>query len=255
MDRQEDTCARRIREGRRLFSVSARAIAVVGAGNFAVTAPVMATLAAYLDAPLRISLFDPHEERLDLAHLFLKLCVNESNSEHAALADNNPAEIIAGADILIWTLDEDAARRLRGTTPHFAEVPEDEPRNVFELVRGDMNRPTPPHQLSQRVCNAIGVPIDQEGSPAEVMTDAVRDLLRFAHPSARHLSLLRNAAWPEGTAFDYLNWPAPIADHLLPAVPHQVLRWARETEPIYDLLRTARQNPLTEWLDGAIRGR
>ncbi|MBX3097623.1 MAG: hypothetical protein KF812_12255 [Fimbriimonadaceae bacterium] len=235
--------------------MSERVVAVLGAGNFVVTAPALATLASYLDAPLRIALFDPHEERLDLAHLFLRVCIEESGTGHQAVADSQPAMALQNIDAVIWTLEEDSARRLRGIKPHFAATDELEPTSVFELVRGDPNRPTPPDQLSQRTKSVLGVPVDQGSSAAEAMKFAVESLLPLIPTDVPMASLMRGCPLPEGVAYTQLNWPAPIASELQAGVPHQVLRWARETEPVYDLLREARTNLLSEWLDSALLGR
>lgn len=232
-------------------------IAVIGVGNFAAVAPTIAALAVYERRALRISLFDSNDERLDLIERFARVCLDELRSDHVLLATPRLEDALRQAEAAIYMLDEDAARRMRGTRlPDLAPINRegsppspDVPFTIFDLLRGDPNRPTPLDQLSRRAQSILEQPIDTHSSRNEVLSLAISRTIEFTPLNCGVLSLMRAAPLPNNFRHTYINWPAQLSPDEYAAMPHQILRWAVHSEPVYELLRSNGKSPIADWLN------
>lgn len=88
-------------------------LAVLGVGNVRYTPRVLATLAGYFgERHMRIVLYDPDEERLDLFHRLARSFFAFAKSTHELDAIGDPDEALANADLVIVQLEENAARKI-----------------------------------------------------------------------------------------------------------------------------------------------
>lgn len=88
-------------------------LAVLGVGNVRFTPRVLATLAGFFgERPMRVVLYDPDEERLDLFYRLARSFFVFSKSTHELDAVQDPDEALAFAELVIVQLEENAARKI-----------------------------------------------------------------------------------------------------------------------------------------------
>lgn len=227
--------------------MAARRIALIGAGNMAAAPQAAASLAVY--APpfhAEIRLFDANDERLDLMDRFTRCCLDRSESGHTLISTSDPAEALEAADATVICLEGDCARRMLGTRAPVEVVTMHEPQAIYEMSRGDINRPTPVENLSPRVQQLLASPAEPDSSEEAAILAALNLLVKLLPSDCRSASLMRGAEVPWGHTF--LNWPAQLSDESVRSVPHQLLRWIRSDNPLDPLLDEARRSPLLAWL-------
>jgi hypothetical protein len=215
---------------------------------------VMASLARwYPDFPFSIRLFDANSERLDLLDMLLRGFLDSWNSEVQAVSTGDIGQAVEGVTDLIFTLHEDCARRMIGTTNSDALAYFEEANEMEFYMGGDRNKPTPVAQLSEQTRKLLQSPKGNE-TREEVLVGATESILAKVDESVRILSLMRGVSVGVDREITTLNWPEAIAEDRLAVVPHQILRWVRGDEGAFDLGELADRSPLMAWLkDGEAR--
>lgn len=230
--------------------MAGRVVTVLGAGNVRCAPPVFATLCNwYPDVPLAIRLWDANEERLDLMDRLARCLMDDWNSEATVSSTTSLEEAAPGTTDAILCLHEDCARRLIGThlSPSLAMFEDQE--IPIHFYGGDRNRPTPPESLSEHTKQLLSVPNHEKFSRVEAMADALQILVPQIPDSARVVSLMRETPFAAGES---LRWPEPLTDVQESLIPHQILRWVRRDEDLFDLMSSGKETPLRAWLDQVV---
>lgn len=230
--------------------MAGRIVAVLGAGNVRCAPPVFATLCNwYPDVPLAIRLWDANEERLDLMDRLARCLMDDWNSEATVSSSTDLAEVLEAASDVVLCLHEDCARRLIGThlSPSLAMFEDQE--IPIHYYGGDRNRPTPPESLSEHTKQLLSVPDHESLSRREAMEAALAVLLPQIPESARVLSLMREVDVPARPQTQAIAWPEPLSEVQESLLPHQILRWVRRDEEMFDLMTSGKSTPLRVWLD------
>jgi hypothetical protein len=231
-------------------AMAGRIVTVLGAGNVRCAPPVFATLSNwYPDVPLAIRLWDANEERLDLMDRLARCLMDDWNSEATVTSTTDIEEALPGTTDAILCLHEDCARRLIGThlSPSLAMF--DDQDIPLHFYGGDRNRPTPPESLSEHTKLLLSVPDHEEFSRAEAMTDALKILAPHIPDAARVVSLMRET---EMESVETLAWPEILTETQSSLIPHQILRWVRRDEELFDLMSSGKSTPLRAWLDQVV---
>lgn len=208
---------------------------------------VLATLAnLYLDTGLAISLFDANEERLDLMDLLARKLFE--GEEPAAIVRSTAVlgDALTEATDIVLCMSEDCCRRMTSplAMPSLENfVPFDDPT---EIRRGDYNRPTPVDELSAHTRSMMERPVDllSQGSARDA---AVRWVMELAPTGTKLVNLMGDLSMPVLDE-SRLDWPPEMSEAELTAVPHQILRWIRDDDPIHTLYLQGEGNPLYDRL-------
>ncbi|MCW5936126.1 MAG: hypothetical protein KIT11_02320 [Fimbriimonadaceae bacterium] len=227
-----------------------RVVCLYGAGNVASSPAVVATVCNWQpESDVEFRLFDANEERLDLLDRFARTCLDRTSLGHMVKATSDLAEASAEVTDAILALHDDCARRMVGV-PIEPQAVEEEPLgfSYLDLVRGDPNKPTPPHKLSLAARTLISQPSVETGTESQVVQEAAGLILESLPPKARLLTVAQQRVVPN-REHTFLNWPRPIDADQLGRVPHQIHRWILGEPSLGDLLLEASDSPLREWLD------
>jgi len=86
---------------------------------------------------------------------------------------------------------------------------------------------------------------NHEGTRAEVVGDAVRELSGCMESDADVLSLVADGVdrWP------HLSWPEPPTEAERRSIPHRLLRYLHEDEYLHDFFKAHAVTPIKSWLE------
>ena len=161
------------------------------------------------------------------------------------------SEALADATDAIFCIYEDCARRMLGSAkPQLFCSPE--PESIFDQVRGDPNKPTPPELLSEQTQILLSSPLLEPKSRESVIQSGLAVLLQEVPVEARVLSLVRGVKLPTSKKLLELEWPDPLSPAQRAAHPHQVLRWIQGEESLSQLVHGALLSPVSQWISGQI---
>ena len=90
-------------------------------------------------------------------------------------------------------------------------------------------------------------PNDREDS--DLVSKVLRELLTAVGENADVLSLLGEAVALPLDRYQVLNWPQEPDEEYWRAMPHQVLRWIRKEDSIFDFLNEYERSPVKRWLE------
>jgi hypothetical protein len=193
-------------------------LAVIGAGSVRCSVPVIASLASYFgERRLDIRLYDADEERLDLFDRFARVAFTTTDATHLVAATSDPQEALSEAERVILQLDANCAWK--------------------QLGRPGGHPPSGQPQIRDTIAESSG------------------EILRDLEIGASVVSLLHEDVPIPLTSYYRLDWPGDISDNDRAALPHQVLRWIKGDEYVFELLKTYERSPLKAWLDDATSAR
>lgn len=191
--------------------MSSVGLVILGAGSVRCSPSVLTSLADYAgERPLDIRLYDPDEERLDLFDRFARMAFRFCKATHSLTSTLDFAEALAGAERVVLQMGHHASRR------HL--------RAVGELGWRDIE-------------------------DAEALRQASEDLLGRRAEGSLVLSLLARTVPLTVPTYRVEGWPPEIAEAARPAVPHQILRFIRGEEFLWEMLAEVDRSPLKAWLD------
>ncbi|MER3414001.1 MAG: hypothetical protein C4341_07160 [Armatimonadota bacterium] len=189
-------------------------IVVLGAGSLRCAPEVLASLVqADLPQESAVWLQDEHAEALDLAERLAHRLVTESNLLLRVVATPDPAEALEGAETIILCV----GGGLREREGWFAIEGDEE---AVELLR------------LERIRRVMATLQSRLESLAEGVT-----VINLARPTAQSGRFLPRPAI-------HLDWPEPLPGEQRVPRAHQMLRWARGEDPMFDLLERVRNSPL-----------
>lgn len=162
------------------------------------------------ERPLDVRLYDPDEERLDLFDRFARMAFRFCKATHTLLSTLDPNEAMEEADRVILQMGRNASRK------HL---------------------------------KAESAPDWRQITDDEALRRAAEDLLARRQESALVLSLLPRPIALSVPTYRSGDWPPSIEEADRPAVPHQILRFVRGEEYLYEMLALAERSPLKAWLD------
>lgn len=193
-------------------------IVVLGAGSLRCAPEVLASLVqAGLPQESAVWLQDEHAEALDLAERLAHRLVTEAGALLRVVATPDQAEALDGGETVILCI----GGGLRERKGWFAA---EDAGEAVELVR------------LERIRRAIGSLQESLDSLAEGAT-----VINLARPTAESGRFLPRAAI-------HLDWPEPLPGEERVPRAHQMLRWARGEDPMFDLLDRAQSGPLVSAL-------
>jgi hypothetical protein len=237
--------------------MSPRVVLVAGAGSLRATPPTLAALAAYApDYEVQVRLWEPDPERLDLFDRFVRTCLEITKLGHQVSSFSDPLEAYDQADTVIYTLNENGARRFLAPPPeehegeahHEEEVrhPEDVPGSLMEFGYGDRNRPTPRTRLSPSIRAMIHRP-DLSLDRSSALRMALERLDLLLPQKAMALYLVRGMhLLPERGSV--MEWPLPLTDGEIKSRPHEILRHIQGDTDLDDYIEECRHSPVMRWL-------
>ncbi len=82
-----------------------------------------------------------------------------------------------------------------------------------------------------------------------MITSTLGTLLANAPPEADILSLERKSVGVPVSFFRRMDWPGEMSDEDLRWLPHQILRWIKAEETLYEFLDAQEASPFKAWLD------
>lgn len=191
-------------------------VLVFGAGNILVFPQLLATVATYFgERELTFILVDGSEERVDLADRLGRALFLHTNSAHSLRAQTDLSEIGATAAILCM-----------GEREVFDyNYPRGQRATGFRPREWAFDEGTPepeplPHRDAEKDWQALGI--------------------------ERAIALGQSFA-----SVPVTDWPAPL-EMEAEKLPHAVLRWIRQDEPLDELLIQVQGDVLKDWLDQQI---
>lgn len=189
-------------------------IAVLGAGSLRCAPEVLASL-VQVDLPQESAVWlqDEHAEALDLAERLAHRLVTEANLLLRVVATPDPIEALEGAETVILCIGG-GLRERRGWFAAEAQ------HDVVELLR------------LERIRRALAMLQPMLENLAEGAT-----VINLSRPTATSGRFLPRAAI-------HLDWPEPLAGEERVPRAHQMLRWARGEDPMFELLERAQSGPL-----------
>jgi hypothetical protein len=184
-------------------------LAVLGAGNVQCIIPVVVSLASYFGER-------PLEIRLYDADPE-RLDLFDSFARIACFTNKNKHTIRAGEDPLEMLQDVDRV-----------------------ILQVDEN-------CARKEALASGHPV--KADPDERIAATLSRILADFHSNAQVMNLQRSSTRIPLDYYYRLNWPPQIDEAEQQGVPHQVLRWIRGEEYLYEMFKLYEKSPLKEWLD------
>lgn len=90
-----------------------------------------------------------------------------------------------------------------------------------------------------------------EGRPQgdELTTKTLSSLMELAPSEADVLSLQRKSIEVPLSFYRRMDWPGEPTDESMRWLPHQILRWVRAEEPMFDFLKEQQESPFKSWLN------
>lgn len=204
-------------------------LAILGIGSLRAGPAVIASLATYFgERELEIRFFDADEERLDLFDRLARAAFQVEDAKHDLESFTDPVEALEGADQAILMIGENCARKL--------------------LIARHGCLPTKVTTNSATELSA------QEPTREELIGLAATEILEALPDGAPVLSLMRGGeaiqfSSPRPLELSVEQWPEPLDEDARWRAPHQILRWVRGDDPVYELLETYKQEPVKRWLD------
>lgn len=191
---------------------------MVGAGSLRCAPEVLASLVhAGLPQESAVWLQDEHVEALDLAERLAHRLISEANLLLRVVATPDPVEALEGAEVVILCIGG-GLRERRGW---FAAEGSDEAVGLLRLER------------IRRAMTGLQSALDRLPAGATV--------INLARPTAESGRFLPCPAI-------HLDWPEPLAGEERVPRAHQMLRWARGEDPLFDLLDRVATGPLVSAL-------
>lgn len=187
-------------------------LAVIGAGNLQCGTAIIGSLGSYFgERPLDIVFYDPDPERLELFTRLGKVCFASTKATHLLWNTADPAEALSIAERVILSLDAHGAAKYVAS-------------------------------LSSRA---------ESVSPQEALSAALPTMLEGMLAGATLLSLMPPEVRIPLSTYFRLEWPDPMADEELTWLPHQLNRWIRGDEYMFELIQRHERSPFKAWLDSA----
>jgi hypothetical protein len=228
-----------------------RVLAVVGAGSLRCAPPVLASIAApRFEHSLEVRLFDANIERLDLMGRLLARMFELTRAQHVFSMHPNLGLALRDADAVVVCLYEDCARRMVGKTAMRVLLPADpvESETLVDLSRGDLNKPTPMHELSPMTLAALSMPENEGRSRDEVVANAVALTVERIPTGAVVLNLTRNAPISPALPHTALDWPPVLDPETHATLPHRILRWIDGDYELDGVIEQHASSPVVDWL-------
>jgi hypothetical protein len=186
-------------------------LAVMGAGSVRCTVPVLATLATYFG-----------ERPLEVALYDAdeeRLDLFDRFARTIFVANNNQHTVTASAEY--EEVAEGADKMILQVGPNCAA-------KQLKKDRGRQN-----------------IPAD------EALTATLDRILKDVFGDVQVVSLQGEDVAIPLPSYYRLDWPGSLSDDQRRALPHQVLRWIRAEDTLFELFRTYEHSPLKEWLEDA----
>lgn len=191
---------------------------MLGAGSLRCAPEVLSSLVqAGLPQESALWLQDEHVEALDLAERLAYRLVTEANLMLRVVATPDPLEALESADTVILCFGGGLHERQGWLGVEGAE-------EALELLRLERIR---------RAMDAL--------QPAINGLDEGVAIINLSRPTAQSGRFLRRPAI-------HLDWPEPLQIEERVPRAHQMLRWARGEEPLFDLFERASSGPLVSAL-------
>ncbi len=187
-------------------------LAVMGVGSLRAAPPVLAAISTYFgERPLQICLYDADQERLELMERFLSTSCSAGDSNPIISATEDAQEALENAERIILMVGENCARKhFRPTTP-------------VEKLAG-LTR----EEVILRWFDEVFEPGDA------FVLNLIRSVQDLCGQNERCFAM---------------SWPAELNEEERMRLPHQVLRWAKSTEPVIYYLEEQSKSPIKTWLD------
>lgn len=191
---------------------------MLGAGSLRCAPEVLASLVqAGLPQESALWLQDEHHEALDLAERLAHRLVTEANLLLRVVATPDPVEALEGAETVILCVGG-------GLHEHHGWLALEGAYEALELLRLERIR---------RVMDAL--------QPGLACLDERAAVINLSRPTAQSGRFLQRPAI-------HLDWPEPLQPEQRVPRAHQMLRWARGEEPLFDLFERASSGPLVSAL-------
>ncbi len=228
-----------------------RVVTVVGAGSLRCAPPVLASIAApRFEHALEVRLFDANIERLDLMGRLLARMFEITRAQHVFAMHPNLGLALRGTDAAVVCLYEDCARRMTGKTATRVLLPADpiEPEKLSELSRGDMNKPTPMHELSPMTLAALAMPDNEGRTRDEVVANALALTMERIEGDVLILNLTRNASISPSVLHKSFDWPPTLEPDVHATFPHRILRWIDGDFELDTYMEGFKDSPVAQWM-------
>lgn len=198
-----------------------RRVAFLGAGDMRIGPSALAALALWRpDDDPEIRLHDPNPERLDLADLFLRACLDDLGTRRVVVSTADRTEALEEASGVLLRINEDFAAWTVGEAMDREGMP--------EHVPSDPNRPTPTEQLAPAVRHMLRRP-RLTGSLADALQSAKSETLAEVEADVLDLD--------------------PLAEDRPEESPHQILRWTQADPSLYPFIRDKHSKEVAAWLE------
>lgn len=125
---------------------------------------------------------------------------------------------------------------------------EEEPQNVNELRRGDMNIPTPTDQLSEQHMAILQRPRNDTMAANEAFDKAIAAIREEIDGRPYILDLMLETSYDGGGEVVRERWPEEIDENVKSVRPHEVLRCSNGNPLLDDWLRESETSIVAEWL-------
>jgi hypothetical protein len=183
----------------------------LGIGNLRCGPTVVGGLASFFgERPIDVSLYDAEIDRLALFERFARVTFGANRTPHEIYATTDPAEALFEPDQVILCLDRNCA---------------------FRILRE--------HDLAS----------DLLPSHTCALSQALERLLFERVGAATVLSMLPpEVRVPLDSYFRIAAPPEPTFEQRQ-ALPHQILRWIKEDDMLYEFLAQAELSPVKVWLE------
>lgn len=203
--------------GRHIVKMGHGHVALIGAGHLAVSVPVLASLSSYFgERPMTLTLFDPDSEKVDLAFRLAQTVFTCAKAEHALAVTDSLDELAGDFTRVVYCANARSARIV----------------NRWAGVEATCTDGASIEQAVAYLHAHLMSTASKEGTPLV-------------------LSLLPSEVLLPGLKHSRIDWPKAWIDDRDGRLAHQVLRWVRGDEPVFDLIQAYKRSPFLRWLDAA----
>lgn len=209
-------------------------LVVLGIGSVRCAPPIVFALAGYFgERDLEVRLYDEDRERLDLFDALARKAFAFESSKHGLLAFDDAYEALEGADLVVFAIGENCARKFLRKHPAKAKAKDKEKEKAKSKTKPGKSGSASPAR-------------DDRG---EAIQKAATALARAVPDGAPTLDLMLSVDLPAEPGRTRLDWPAALSEADRRSVPHQVLRWLKGEEGLGRAIEEFRQSPIRGWID------
>ena len=182
----------------------------MGAANLRMSVQVIASLATFFgERQMVVRFYDSDEERLDLFDRFARVAFHSNKNRHALSSTTQANEALEGANRVILQVDENCARK------------------ELRARRGFQSSSTGSSLISEALEALLSDEVSSEAAVLNLQDNEVKIPL---------------------DSYYVIDWASQLRGEEY-GVPHQLMRWIRSEEYLFDLFRANEQTPLKAWLN------